>query len=225
MRRGASLLETLVVIAIIAILAAMLMPAVQRVRASANNTACKNNLRQIILGVHMYHDVNKILPFARLCPAPWQGGGDPRCLTCNPANAYTGPNEVWWGPYGNRPGSTVTSPSSGSVPTGSISPFVENSVRVFRCPDGFDRSPDSPTRGEFFQMSYAIDPDIGGRKLSEVRGIVVFEHGDLPSCRGSGQHFTSWPASADERVRRHEAKRHFDRANIARYDGAVPDGF
>jgi hypothetical protein len=206
-------------------MAAMMMPAVQRVRASANNTACKNNLRQIVLGIHMYHDAHKVLPFARLCPAPWQGGRDSRCLACNPANTFTGPNETWWCPYDNRPGSTVTSRSPGAVPVGTISPFVENSVRLFRCPDGFDRTPGSPTRGEFFQVGYAINPDIGGRRLGDVRGIVVFEHDDLPACRGGNEHFTSGPATVADRAGRHEAKRHFDRANSAWYDGSVPGGF
>lgn len=60
--RGFTLIELLVVIAIIAVLIALLLPAVQQARESARRSQCKNNLKQIGLALHNYHDTFSVLP-------------------------------------------------------------------------------------------------------------------------------------------------------------------
>lgn len=75
-RRAFTLIELLVVIAIIAILIALLLPAVQQAREAARRTQCKNNIKQIGLALHNYHDTFRVFP-----------PGNATCFTCL---GYTG---------------------------------------------------------------------------------------------------------------------------------------
>jgi prepilin-type N-terminal cleavage/methylation domain-containing protein len=82
-RKGFTLIELLVVIAIIAVLIALLLPAVQQAREAARRTQCKNNMKQIGLALHNYHDSFNLFPPAQIHDStangavviPAEGGG------------------------------------------------------------------------------------------------------------------------------------------------------
>lgn len=152
-RRGFTLIELLVVIAIIAILISLLLPAVQQAREAAKRTQCKNNLKQLCLGLHNYHDVYLRFPpgavlrdttgTARLGNAAWMGGnkdddsGPPWTVFVLPyvdqANLYD--TFSMEGDWVSMPAFSGDGSHAGAAfPPNFSAQFDTNSPTVFRCP-------------------------------------------------------------------------------------------
>ena len=178
-RTGFTLIELLVVIAIIAILIALLLPAVQQAREAARRVQCKNNLKQMGLALHNYHDVFNRFPAAMM-------------FVAGSADRGTGCTNVALLPYLEQ--ANVQNLLDPSIPWFFISPDIaRRQLPVFTCPS--DTAPEAtnypfiesfglPVGGTFGNSSYGhsiglsdalcFSPGLGGPPITDESGLFAF---------------------------------------------------
>jgi prepilin-type N-terminal cleavage/methylation domain-containing protein len=192
-RRGFTLIELLVVIAIIAVLIGLLVPAVQKVRESANRTVCQNNLHQIAVAAHNYQSSYKKLPpgmdiidigcLAYLLPFVEEKAAFDN-VDFNPffAGQTNPPSLAWYSNPHDRPPSTSTD----VVPRPPAIYGMEPKVKTFLCPS----APQGPTEDVSCLMTvnywYPGHDFVGGlgHTFSRHPGAIVLGRSNYLGCGG-----------------------------------------
>ena len=162
--RGFTLIELLVVIAIIAILIALLLPAVQQAREAARRTQCKNNLKNLGLALHNYHDVNGSFPARQSGTGNRSGGGQRGRLS----------GVVQLAPYYEQQNLYDQVKNANNAPWSNSAHFTVQ-LNLLMCPsDGGTTAPHGGTRGVnnyvFCGGDSLLDSDNGGNPIG-ARGL------------------------------------------------------
>ncbi len=168
-KRGFTLVELLVVIAIIGVLVGLLLPAVQAAREAARRMSCGNNLKQIGLAMHNYHDSLGSFPTgtSSCCWGTWLPLILPYMEQGNLSDLY-----VSWGDssgprYSQSPNTNVTT----------------TRLEAFSCPSDLDNSPFSNITNHSYAVNYG---NTGYSQQATLNGVTF---GGAPFSRHSGKEF------------------------------------
>jgi prepilin-type N-terminal cleavage/methylation domain-containing protein len=198
--RGFTLIELLVVIAIIGVLTALILPAVQQAREAARKTQCRNNLKQIGLALHNYHDSLGVLPFGyNSLPNGANGNlwgwGSMLLPQLEQMPMYNSLSQAPGGTNGfGTPATGFNAVMTSFSPPNSL---LQAALPVFRCPSdsgasvvmipagGLNGSPPGSTL-IFGRSNY---PGVLGSKFGNVNGFLV---GDGAFAESSSRRFSNF---------------------------------
>ena len=177
--QGFTLIELLVVIAIIAILIALLLPAVQQAREAARRSTCKNNLKQVAIALHNYHDTHRTFPIG----AAINGG----------CTGYSGSHMFSWGVHilpfidqANLYNNLNFSGSTPFVPQNFTSSTCLSTVQPYLCPSNPHPDVVVNRAGAF---AGALPDGMGRTDLGGVADSINWKcstAGVRPTTRGNG---------------------------------------